>query len=479
MESLQEIRTYEEFKAATDREVYNQAQGFVRLGYLLRRAEDTDILRESGYRTVTEFAKAEYGLTETYVSRYIAINRRYSEGGYSDRLQGRFEGFGMAKLADMLTLPGGVVEVIPQEATRAEIQEIKREVVMEQQVSDLEVLTEKKDHEEKDLLAGMLREYYRAPETLEEYRQVHAALRQEEAGRRRELYHAMAPADTAAKMARVAGAGRMLLAIRGMDQDPELLNIRSGEKRSCTWEELHDRLEDLFGGEGTPEQSWEAVYKIPYPETEETEPVRKKAVVGIARPEPERKRPEENTENREKEEPHQEESIREEKEGQEKVGEEMAEIAPVQESPAQKPSVREIAVPEPARGQVGKPHQEETGAAPPPDSAPRPESIGEPESQKPESTPPYPQETVIPRGQQDYRKDEIIAGMKKEAMEQAEEILKAIGKSYYNMARMGMKKLWKQLEAIGKELERKGVPGQIEFSSLTGLQTEPKEEEAE
>ena len=83
MESLQEIRTYEEFKTATDREVHNQAEGFVRLGYLLRRAEDTDVLSGSGYRTVTEFAKAEYGLTETYVSRYININRRYSEGGYS------------------------------------------------------------------------------------------------------------------------------------------------------------------------------------------------------------------------------------------------------------------------------------------------------------------------------------------------------------------------------------------------------------
>lgn len=104
MEGLQSISTYQEFKAATDREVQNQAEGFVRLGYLLRRAEDTDILAESGYKTVTEFAKAEYGLTETYVSRYININRRYSEGGYSDRLEARFRGFGMAKLADMLTL---------------------------------------------------------------------------------------------------------------------------------------------------------------------------------------------------------------------------------------------------------------------------------------------------------------------------------------------------------------------------------------
>ena len=39
MEELINICTYKEFKAATDREVLNQAEGFVRLGYLLRKAD--------------------------------------------------------------------------------------------------------------------------------------------------------------------------------------------------------------------------------------------------------------------------------------------------------------------------------------------------------------------------------------------------------------------------------------------------------
>lgn len=40
---------------------------------------------------IAEFAKAEYGLSKDIVSRYIAINDRYSEGGYSDRLQDKYE----------------------------------------------------------------------------------------------------------------------------------------------------------------------------------------------------------------------------------------------------------------------------------------------------------------------------------------------------------------------------------------------------
>ena len=48
MEELKMIGTYQEFKKAFDAELYNQAEGFVRTGYLLKKARDTDILRESG-----------------------------------------------------------------------------------------------------------------------------------------------------------------------------------------------------------------------------------------------------------------------------------------------------------------------------------------------------------------------------------------------------------------------------------------------
>lgn len=79
-----------------------------------------------------EFAKAEYNLSKDQVSRFIAINDKYSIDGYSDRLQEKYEGYGVAKLAEMLTLPEVVEDIIEPEMTRAEIQEIKREVREEQ-----------------------------------------------------------------------------------------------------------------------------------------------------------------------------------------------------------------------------------------------------------------------------------------------------------------------------------------------------------
>ena len=88
---------YREFKFAMDVEVKEAAAGFVRIGYFLKVARDTDVLANSGYKNVAEFAEKEYGLTKDIVSRYIAINDKYSEGGYSDRLQQRYMTFGVAR----------------------------------------------------------------------------------------------------------------------------------------------------------------------------------------------------------------------------------------------------------------------------------------------------------------------------------------------------------------------------------------------
>ena len=115
--------TYKDFKQEMDKEIRAAAAGFVKIGYLLKVARDTDVLRESGYQSVAEFAKAEYGLEKDVVSRYIAINDRYSENGYSEYLQEKYSSYGVAKLAEMITLPEGIAEQIQPDMTRNEIQE--------------------------------------------------------------------------------------------------------------------------------------------------------------------------------------------------------------------------------------------------------------------------------------------------------------------------------------------------------------------
>ena len=98
---------------------------FVRIGYLLRKAEDSQGYKNEGYDTLTEWAQAELGITATYVSRFKAINAKYSVDGYSDRLKTEFVGYGSAKLGEMLALPDGDMEMIRPETKRQDIRSLK------------------------------------------------------------------------------------------------------------------------------------------------------------------------------------------------------------------------------------------------------------------------------------------------------------------------------------------------------------------
>ena len=98
MEEVKVTATYAEFKETLDREIIATENGFVKIGYLLKIARDTNILHESGYKSMAEFAMAEYHLDDSATSRFIAINDRYSENGYSDQLQERYRGLWRLKV---------------------------------------------------------------------------------------------------------------------------------------------------------------------------------------------------------------------------------------------------------------------------------------------------------------------------------------------------------------------------------------------
>ena len=77
-------KSYQEYKEELKTELNRTVESFVRIGYLLKVARDTDILKQSEYDNVVDFAKAEYGIDKTQVSRFIHINDKFSEGGYAD-----------------------------------------------------------------------------------------------------------------------------------------------------------------------------------------------------------------------------------------------------------------------------------------------------------------------------------------------------------------------------------------------------------
>lgn len=121
------INDMEDVTKAIDQAQRKACTSIVEIGYVLRKADDAELFRQKGYTSIFEFAKQEYGWDKAQTSRFMAINREYSEGGYSTVLKAQYEGYGQAKLSEMLLLPEQIREELHPDMKRDEIREIKRE----------------------------------------------------------------------------------------------------------------------------------------------------------------------------------------------------------------------------------------------------------------------------------------------------------------------------------------------------------------
>ena len=112
-------------KKELEDELRGAAAGFVRIGYLLRKIDESQGYKQDGCDSLTEWAEQEYGLSASSVSRFMAINKKYSVDGYSKQLRIEYAKYGQAKLQEMLTLPEEDLQMVSPEMKRADIREIK------------------------------------------------------------------------------------------------------------------------------------------------------------------------------------------------------------------------------------------------------------------------------------------------------------------------------------------------------------------
>lgn len=273
---LCQITDYQTFKETLGAELRASAEGFVRIGYLLKQARDTDILHESGYKNLTEFAQAEYGLTKDIVSRYIAINDKYSENGYSDQLKDEFRGFGVAKLAEMLTLPESVVEEMRPELTKNEIRELKEAVKEEEKISDIEVAIEAAEVKEEtpevaemNILERALVEVFRSEP--EHYCRIREYIMNDLPDVERRFVEELAPAGYMIYTVRAAGVGTLMVKLD--ESMMTITNIRSGEKHSFSYQVILSTESSFICGDPADkhEQAWTRHTGMPFPEKKTAE----------------------------------------------------------------------------------------------------------------------------------------------------------------------------------------------------------------
>lgn len=267
MKEIRAFDRYTDFKQEFDREYRSQTEGYIKMGYLLKVARDTDILRGSGYKSIAEFAWNEYKIRDDAVSRMIDVNDRFSEGGYSDQLDEKYQGYGASLLAEMITMSDAVIDALPPGTTREVIREVKKEIREEEKVSDLEVLIEGQDSRQQGMesnLAKVLHQYYR--ENIRSYPELYKAMKN--GGELEDTaLRMLAPSGVGVKTVRIQGIGKMMLSIKGRNQCLELVNIRTNETESYTWRDCAEILLKMCIGKNY-RAAFEALYGEAYPEPE-------------------------------------------------------------------------------------------------------------------------------------------------------------------------------------------------------------------
>lgn len=292
MEQITYTKTYQEYKRELDTELSKTAEGFVRIGYLLKVARDTEILAESGYTTVTDFAKAEYGIDKTMVSRFISINDKFAEGGYSDQLQEQYKGYGYAKLTLMLTLPDEINAQLSPAYSKAEIQAIKDEVDEEKSISDLEVMMEQPaapattgtDGGEDTLLDRLIRQL--GEDSPDLYAQMAPIMPLQGEEQIKAVKETMAPNGEKQYSIRISGIGRYMVSIRDTEDTITATSLRTMEQYTydypallAAWAAILPPSNGKPDTEWTAEQirtSWELEYGREYPIKAEVAPVQPK-----------------------------------------------------------------------------------------------------------------------------------------------------------------------------------------------------------
>ena len=298
MEEIIYQRDYAEYKQELRTELEKTSEGFVRIGYLLKVARDTDILVGSGYKDYLDFANGEFGLDKSMVSRFIRINDRFSEEGNSDRLLEQYKGFGYAKLAIMLRIPEVITEELSPEYTKAEIQAIKNEIDEERSKTEVEHLEENFEQIMNPPTDSLL------VRVLKAIGEDNAALfckiwnffsENVEWGGLKDIFK---PIDQQTYVTRVAGEGKIILIVK--DEGAALTIARSEQKTNHSWNEINSAWAEIMpvsnGQEGhsftEAKDAYEFTYGKPIEEEKpEVAPVQPKRVEVPKKAEPKKEAP--------------------------------------------------------------------------------------------------------------------------------------------------------------------------------------------
>ena len=74
---------YREAKEIIRNKLQGMTQNFIGIGFYLRQIKETEGFRKDGYESIYEFAEDQYGIKRSTAIRWMQMNEKFSQGGYS------------------------------------------------------------------------------------------------------------------------------------------------------------------------------------------------------------------------------------------------------------------------------------------------------------------------------------------------------------------------------------------------------------
>lgn len=248
METYKQVTLDEWMKWKEDirRKLDETAENFVYIGYRLKQIRDSGMY--GGAEDIFEFAKKEYGLGKSTVSRFIAINEKYSEGGNSLDLKEEYKGFSYSKLAEMLTLPDSESELVTEKTTIREIRELK---AFDSQGKKEKGRTAGIEDQERTPLENCLVDFFKDKQEM--LNGIIGRLREDQPAYK-EAAGLMAPVQTSHRK------GIVFLFLYEWDIGIKYKIMTDTNPVSMGWTEFLDLIYGIFG-DSRKEDPWEAFYR--------------------------------------------------------------------------------------------------------------------------------------------------------------------------------------------------------------------------
>lgn len=242
---------YIQSKNEIKQELGGIVKSFVRIGWQLTRIDKSQAFKHDGYNTIAEFAKAEYGMNPSGVSRFMKVYEKYSVPGDTPELQEQYREFKFNNLVEMLQLPEEDQQIFRPEDKREDIRELK-DFNKENESNPMNLLDWKSAQSTEDKLHATIQEFFR-----------------EKTGILNALYSSEAyQSGNIKEMAQIINPGDSMSYRKGtvflmFHQEDITVKIFNGEMRNISWDQFFTYTQEIFAEAAAGAKTYENYFGIP------------------------------------------------------------------------------------------------------------------------------------------------------------------------------------------------------------------------